>query len=764
MMKKINWIAMALICATALVACPTPPASTPTPTQEPVGDPIIPATTKVADSDTRSSLQAYDSQSGQMRFGKDSPVLQNLAVGDVLASEVSKNAPYGYLRKVSSIKRENGQVILETTQASLEEAISHGDIDANFELKPEDLVSAKALVPGVTVGLAPQTKKDGLSPQAEGSIGDGMNYRVVINESWLEVEGSTPGSTVTAKITLSGEAYFNIGYQIKASIRGPSFIPPRLPKLEYIEGSAQIEQRARIKVSGEATGRIAAEKKIAEYQFTPVTVMVGIVPIIVVPTVFAKIGIAGELKFSFEYAAEQRASSLVGVRWDSDKGWIKFDGNPQLSVQTQDQVKFDTGLLAEAYTKAETALLLYRAAGPILKAKAAFQLDAAFPRNPTWILRGKLEGEYGFVVDLPVFGRLAESTDKLFKLEKEFARSPNTPPKLNVYQTSRTIQLGQKLNSLVDCAGGFQVGFAAVSDAEDGCSNVSVSATSSLEGALTPNHVFQRAGQHVITLTAKDPQGATATANLNLNVVNTAPTIKIEYPDNIIEGEDLNFTAIVQDPNEPSNGLCSRVVWTVTAPDVVSSTTGCTVKIRFPRVGQRSVTARVTDNQSASAQASATLTVQASPSNPYPRIKTSGVYSRERSGSGFGITSCLGVDVTNGSTIDLRARGCTNLVLGPNPQPNPPRYFGRAEIDNPSNETLRYDWRMYVTGPLGETQIRNAIGSSESSFDLNNVGNSGLETLPCRLTLKVNAPEANRSRGPITVWSGQCTYNPAQIN
>jgi hypothetical protein len=761
-MKKLHRVYLRLIGLAllgTLVACPTTPAATATPTQEPVGDPIIPITTKVADTITRTSLQAYDSKSGQMRFSTDSPVLQNLAVGDVLASEVSKYAPYGYLRKISSIKRENGEVILETTQASLEEAISHGDIDANFDLKPENLISAKALTPGVTVGLAPQTGSKGLASK-EVNISDGMNYRVVINESWVEVEGSTENTTVSAKVTLSGEAYFNARYGIKISIRGPRFAPPRLPKLEYIEGSAGIEQRARMKISGEATGKLKAEKKIGEYRFAMQCVFISVVPVCVQPTLYIKIGVSGELKFNFEYDVEQRGSSNVGVRWDSEKGWLKLDGNPQLSVETKNKLKFDTGLNAEVFTKAEAALLLYGAAGPILTAKAAASIDAVYGRNPAWILRGKLEGEYGFVVDLPILGRLAENTDKLFKLEKEFGRSANTPPTLRLYENSSSIQLGQKLGGLADCEGGLQLGFVAVNDNEDGC-NVTVSATSNLEGALAPNnHVFKKAGQHSITLTVKDSQGATATASMTLNVLNTAPTIKLEYPANIIEGEDQVFTAIIKDANESSIELCSSVVWTVTTPDTLSSTTGCTVKIRFPRVGQRSVSARVTDNQAASALANVTVTVQAPPANPYPRIKTSGMYSRQASGSGLGEQLCLGVGVTSGTTIDLRNLGCKITFLGPDPS----RYYSGAEIDNPSNEALSYDWKVYATTTLGEEQLRSSNGSSEPYFDLGNIGNSGLVTNPCRVTLKVNAPEANRSKGPITVWSGQCTYSPTRIN
>lgn len=78
-------------------------------------------------------------------------------------------------------------------------------------------------------------------------------------------------------------------------------------------------------------------------------------------------------------------------------------------------------------------------------------------------------------------------------------------------------------------------------------------------------------------------------------------------------------------------------------------------------------------------------------------------------------------------------------------------------MENPSSEKLTYDWRFYFTDRLGEQEGLSTPGSSATSFDLTSPGKSSVDTFDCRVTLKVNAPEASRSKGPLTVWSGKCT-------
>ncbi len=724
-------------------------------------EPIIPSTTKVADPKAREALQSFDPQSGQMRFNAGSGVLNNLAVGDVLASEIGPNAPHGYLRKVTSVRRENGEVLLETTQASLEEAIHNGDLNFDVDLKPEDLVSARALAEGVTAGLAP--KSTGIGPQAT-TIGDGMNFRVSINETLLDVNEQGPDVQVKAKVTLTGEVFFNAGYGIKISIRGPRLIPLEPPKLRYIEGSMGFEQRASLRLSGDVKAKLTKEKKIAEYRFATKCVTIVVIPVCVKPTVFVKVGGNGELNLSFDYSAQQSAAAKLGVRWSGDRGWEKFDGNPRVNAGFRNALKVNASLNAEAYAKAEAALLLYGAAGPILGAKLGMALDAAIPRNPIWIAKAKFEGYYGFVVDLPVFGRLTESKDTLFKTEKEFGRSQNTPPKLELSGNvnNASVQLGLETTLGPDCVGGFAIGYAQMDDLEDGCAGLQVTRSSNLEGTLGNKHRFQRAGLHQITMTARDTQGATTSVQFTLNVRNTDPVLALQFPDRVIEGEEQVFAVNVSDINEPNTDLCPNVTWTVTSPDTISQTTGCAVKINFPRVGSRNVSVRVTDSHGGAAQRDTAVNVLAPPNNPYPRILSSGLYARDGTQYAPGIRDCRDVSMLLGATIDLRdnrdKKGCRFIAS----LPPVPRYFAKLEVDNPSNEALIMDWRLeYVSG--GQTFPISTQSGPETSFEPGSGGNLTLVTEPCTLKVKVIAPEASRNRDAI-VWTGKCTFYVGILN
>ena len=139
--------------AVVLAACSSGPS---TPPARPV---IIPETTRVADAATRAALRAYDPQSGTLTFtpaptAQGQPdgaaTLADVAAGDVLASEPSAAAPSGYLRRVTAIRHSGPSTVLETTQANLTDAITQGDLQAEFDLTGDDLVRTTDLPAGVT--------------------------------------------------------------------------------------------------------------------------------------------------------------------------------------------------------------------------------------------------------------------------------------------------------------------------------------------------------------------------------------------------------------------------------------------------------------------------------------------------------------------------------------------------------------------------------------------------------------------------------------
>ena len=299
-------------------------------------------------------------------------------------------------------------------------------------------------------------------------------------------------------------------------------------------------------------------------------------------------------------------------------------------------------------------------------------------------------------------------------------------------------------------------------------SSVNLTVTSSLDGNVYngpwstdtnslfgPSLKFTFATPGTRTLTLKTQYGSSSSsATLNLNVVNTAPTLELQTGGDPRQGEDYSITALLKDPNEPDlNALCAKTVWTVTTPDTLSSATGCTVKVKFGAQGARTVQASTTDTEGAAGSSSVTLNVLPPPVNPFPKIVSSGVYSREFT-TGGQLNFCGSKAVPGGNTIDLRLKGCNFLIS----QPTPQRYFGNVEVENPSSEILTYDWNLYASNNQGESKLYGDTASSSTSFNLYPFKNEGLVTNNCRITLKVNAPDPKRSKGPFTVWTGRCTY------
>jgi hypothetical protein len=261
---------------------------------------------------------------------------------------------------------------------------------------------------------------------------------------------------------------------------------------------------------------------------------------------------------------------------------------------------------------------------------------------------------------------------------------------------------------------------------------------------------FKTPGMRQLSLVATN-NGLDGSATLNVDVINTPPTLELQKSGDARQGEDYTLTAAIKDINETDlTALCANTVWSVEAPDSLSSTTGCTVKVKFGTQGPRTVKVRTQDSDGATGSSSAVLDVLPPPANPFPRISSSGVYSKEFRGGGGFVRTCSDFGVSSGSTIDLQEDGCSLSFRFP------PRYSAAATVENPTGEALTYDWKLLVNNSL----FLFADAAPKPLFGLSwqpTVPN-GVVTQNCTVTLKVNAPDPKRSKGPITVWSGKCTY------
>ena len=108
-------------------------------------DPVIPDTTIVLSEDTTSSLSSISEDGSVFTFSGSSSQLDLLESGEIIVGDPSTSAPDGFLRKVISTTTSYDQVIVETDEATLEEAITQGVVSVNETLKPGDVQDSVVL-------------------------------------------------------------------------------------------------------------------------------------------------------------------------------------------------------------------------------------------------------------------------------------------------------------------------------------------------------------------------------------------------------------------------------------------------------------------------------------------------------------------------------------------------------------------------------------------------------------------------------------------
>jgi hypothetical protein len=731
---------------------------------------MIPDTTKVSDAATRNALNTYDKTTGIMRFAQTTPTLATLKPGDVLVSEPSSAAPNGYLRKVTSSRTEGSQIILETTQANLTDAISQGTLNANVDLTADNLKKTTNLLKGVTLttNAAPRGAR----------LGVGENYHFKLNFNQVFVPLSDENQNVSGQVKIDGAVEYNLAYGVFLGISGPSLFPPELPSLDYFEAKIGFDQSASLHISGDMTGQLGKDILIGTQLFDPIKFTILGFPVIIVPRIDIFLSVSGKVEAKFDLQASEVAVAQLGARWTPDNGWKNitgFDFNGDAPTPT-----LNGNLNPRAATRSEASMLLYDVAGPIVTLTGGLELYGQIPGNPTWTLSGFLKSTMGFTVTLPLLGKIVDFQTTLFDTSREFARSGNTPPKItltpNALPDPNTFPPNAPRKVIVGLPADFTSGCGIIAgyyfnvfDLEDGC-GIGVTVVSDVDGTLPKKYTFQTQGLRTITVTARDQPGLSVTKIFKLLAYNPPPDLTLENTGDPQQGENYAVAALITDVNElDARTLCANTTWAVDAPDTLKNTVGCLQKVKFATQGPRQVRVTTSDSYGAASSKILTLNVVAPPVNPYPRVTSTSLNSREIKNSG-GTDFCVTVAVPEGATINLSAKGC---LVDPTPgQPLPNRYFIGAAVENPDNEILTYNWILYapLSSPIYTGNIFDSnIASSNASFELfDPVGGGGNPNPPdinnCTITLKVNAPDSARSKGPNTEWTGKCRYSATRVN
>ncbi|MBX3143526.1 MAG: hypothetical protein KF813_07215 [Trueperaceae bacterium] len=263
-------------------------------------------------------------------------------------------------------------------------------------------------------------------------------------------------------------------------------------------------------------------------------------------------------------------------------------------------------------------------------------------------------------------------------------------------------------------------------------------------------HTFGKVGSGEVRLEVTY-NGRVARHGFTVRAVNTPPTAGFSRALYAYVGEPYPVGADLYDKNEPDQlHMCSTARWSVGPGHTVSPSTGCLTTVTFSQTGSHALTLSVTDRDGATTTETTNVDVLPAPANPYPRITDPGVFAILTND----VVGCFHSRRQNGTTIDLRQWGCNvNPML-----PLPRRHYATISVENPSGETLSYDWRLFMKLDHAGAQWQlydSAIGSSSSSFPLRDLNRVTAHTADCYVNVTVNAPQPGRSKTQ-TVWTGRC--------
>lgn len=581
---------------------------------------VVPSTTKTADKETRAALTAFDPATGRMTFSGATSVIGALEVGDVLVGEPSAAAPNGYLRMVTAItKPKRGPIIVETRQATFNETIREGTLDAGAELGPDDLDRVETS-PGVSA-LEQGSRVSAAAGFGALDVGDGYNFHETID---VTIDGEASGSGVTGHgtIRIQGDVRFNAGYDIGFGVEDCfDQLPPVC--VDRFEAHLGVDAASNIKVTGTFDGHMEKEYVLSTHYFKPIVFFIGPIPVVLVPIVKAIAGATGDARLEFTFETRMASRLEFGAKWtdpgDGGKGWENLS-NDMTPTGTGDG-DLAASMQLRAYAKADAKLLLYGVVGPGLAARIGVGADVQFPRNPLWRVFAHARGEINFAVDLGGIIKLAEHIAPLPEFTFEVAASENQAPECGARTTPIPVAIGQEVYLGPRADGSFQ-GYFDCNDPEG--EEVRYRAAEGSTPIDLERASWDQAGTHVVTVTATDESNVSRTFNLTIDVVNTPPLLSLAAGTATVPASVQYFvTASAYDVEDDDFLPCNNLEWTATGGTVTEGLDNrtCTAVIVFDQVGTQTVKVIATDRQGRSTEKLLTVTVSPAPANPAPQIQ-----------------------------------------------------------------------------------------------------------------------------------------------
>jgi formylglycine-generating enzyme required for sulfatase activity len=336
--------------------------------------PIIPKTTEPLSNETTQYLTSISPDGATYTFSQDTSELEQVVPGDVIVGDISTAASNGFLRMVTSVSQQNGQVIIQTESATLEDAIQDGGVSVTTTLSPQGIQSA-TFRDGVMLDTSPQAVE---ASYFEYTLSDVVLYDADDNLA-----------TTDDQIIAKGSIRFERDFDFSLIIRNFQL------KELYFAGITN--ETANLTIESSIDYSVQKEVEIARHYFAPITFVIGPVPVVITPVLTVYVGMEGSVHIGVSTSLTQELISTTGLRYINETWTPVNDFTNDFTFQPP---TLSAGLDLKGYAGVQLSLLLYGVTGPYAKVNAYLKLEANPAETPWWSLYGGLEVPVGVKLEI----------------------------------------------------------------------------------------------------------------------------------------------------------------------------------------------------------------------------------------------------------------------------------------------------------------------------------------------------------------------------
>lgn len=382
------------------------------------GEVVVNEDVRVLDETARQSLTAFDldtsTNEGELRFDASSAFARQIEVGRILASEpIDGVAASGFLQRVESTRTEGDQIVVTTSQATLVETFDQAEMSYQQTLEPGDVVGMETRAQGIEMSTrqSPLTRRQPL----------GFDFGLDFDRVLVDADGDE--STTDDQLKLDGNLRFNASARADIDIGW-------LAELDRFLFRIDLEESVDVEVRGTKQGLFDERIPVASYNFGSITIYVGPVPVVFNVSMQIEVGAEGQFEATMVATAIQQTSVTLGAEYREDDGWKNLSNvdssfsfpPPELSAEGA----------ARAFVEPRLDVRIYGLAGPFVLATAYVEADAELFRSPFWQVHAGLDFGVGFVIELPVVGRVASYRKNVEGFRRELGVAPNAAPSIEL--------------------------------------------------------------------------------------------------------------------------------------------------------------------------------------------------------------------------------------------------------------------------------------------------------------------------------------------